>query len=466
MIIKSISRKSNVDQLIRYVLTNEKLAPVKEPAKRQLYIPGVKLTKEDIKHLESEKMDAKMLVEFKAFKGSIKEFIDHYISKNNAAAKQNKIAPIVIKNNIRARSVNGYIREFEANEKFRLHTRKDSVLAFHTILSFSALDSKHLDAKVLKDIAEHYISLRAEQSLVVGAVHRDRDHTHIHLIQSGVQYCTGVSNRISRQQFQELKVAMQEYQKEKYPQLVHSMPEHGKSKNGTTKERGSEKNIKSERSLDKNILLGLLETTYATSSSKEHFLSQLQEQGHLPYFRNGRLQGIKFEGERKFRINRFGYDEKKLSELDIKKEREEKSLQEIRQIRNTKAKELEELRHINEGTPLAMDETKQRDRLQELVNQDKAFEAKNAISRGISPLDQDGTQLQELRDIRGSRGKEMDRNDGLVQNGRDETEDRNSNDDRNDKEGRDSKQENDTEEEDSSSPNVETQNDDDDTDVR
>jgi len=466
VIIKTISRKSNVDQLIRYVLTDEKLAPIKEPAKRPLYIPGVKLTKEDMKHLESEKIDAKLLAEFKAFKGSMKEFIEYCMPKNSTPKTQNKIEPIVIKNNIRARSVNGYIREFGENEKFRQNLRKDSVLAFHTILSFSQLDSKHLNEKVLKDIAQKYISLRAEQSLVVGAVHRDKDHTHIHLIQSGVQFCTGVSNRISRQQFQELKVAMQEYQIQKYPQLVHSVPEHGKSKNGKTKESGSEKNIKSERSLDKNILHVLLETTYGKSTSKEHFLAQLQEQGHVPYFRNGRFQGIKFEGVRKFRINRFGYDEKKLLELDVKKEKEEKSLQEIRQIRNIQVKELDELKRIDEGTPLGMDETKQRDRLQELVNQNRTFEAKNGITGENSPLDRDIAQLQQLRDIRESRGKELDRTDGLVQNGWDETEDRNSDDDRNDKEDRDSKPDDDTEDEDTTGSNADTKNDDDDADVR
>jgi len=446
-------------------LTDEKLAPIKEPSKRSWYIPGVKLTQKDIKHLESEKMDAKILSEFKAFKGTLKEFIDHCISKSG---KQTKIEPIVITNNTRSRSVNGYIREFDANEKFRLHTRKDSVLAFHTILSFSALDSKHLDTKILKDIAEHYISLRAEQSLVVGAVHRDKDHTHIHLIQSGVQLCTGISNRISRQKFQELKVAMQSYQIQKYPQLIHSVPEHGKSKNCKTQESGSEKNIKTERSLDRDILLGLLETTFSKSVSKEDFLAKIKGQGHEPYFRAGKLQGILFGGEHglKFRLSRLGYDEKKLQSLDSKREKEEKSLQEIRQLRNVRTKEIEELKQITERGILAMDETKQRSKLQEMVNQNIAFETKNDITRENSLLNHEATQLQQLRDIRESRGKEMGRNDGLVQNGRDEVENRNSDNDRNDTEDRENKLEDDTEDEDSTGTNDDTQDEDEDTNVR
>ena len=471
MIIKCISRKSNVHQLIQYVLTDEKLAPVQEPSKRSWYVPGVKLTKEDIKHLESEKMDAKLLAEFRAFKGTIKEFIDHCISKNCIALKQNMQSAIVIKNNIRARSVNGYIKEFEANEKFRLHDRKDSVKAYHTILSFSQLDSKHLNAKILKDIAQHYISLRAEQSLVVGGIHFDKSHIHMHIIQSGTQYCTGLSNRISKQEFQELKVAMQEYQKEKYPQLIHSMPEHGKSKNGKTIEKGSEKNIKrNERTSEKNILLGLLETTYAKSISANHFLEQIKAQGHEPYYRNGRLQGIKYEGERKFRLNNLGYDEKKLQALDIKREKEEKVLKEIhvlRSGRNSRINEgvqnemLEKSRSLEKAALNIND--KNRDQLQELVNQNREFVRTHNNASDIEPLSKsENSNLQEIKEIRENKNQELDKNEGFEHNGRDAVEDRNSDDDRDEKGDTGNKMDDDTEDEDSGSSNADDLNDDDD----
>lgn len=193
-----------------------------------------------------------------------------------------------------------------------------------------------------------YVSLRGENSLYVGAVHRDREHIHMHVVMSGVQYLTGKSNRISRQQFQEVKVAMQEYQMTKYPELKNSLPEHNKARNLSNREQASEKNINAERTSDKNTLLELLETTYSNSNSVEHFLNQISLLGHKPYYRNGRLQGIKYNNERKFRFKPLGYDTEKLEGLNRKAKEEERSLDEIANLRSRGLKR--EISKDNEST--------------------------------------------------------------------------------------------------------------------
>ncbi|MFM2226179.1 MAG: hypothetical protein RJA07_2381 [Bacteroidota bacterium] len=255
-----------------------------------------------------------------------------YIFAGDGKLSNEKFKPIVIRHNIRSRSIAGYVKEFEANELLRLHHRVDNVKINHTILSFSNLDKEHISEKMLKDIAKKYISTRGKDNIYIGTAHYDGDHIHLHLISSSVKYLTGKSDRISKQEFQQLKISMDAYQKDKYPELIHSLPEHGKQKNRMIENVISE-NIKNDRTgSDKQSLLKLLQTTFQSSKSSEHFLSQLKEQGHKPYYRNDKLTGLLFN-ERKFRLNRLGFDEKKLQELDLKNEREQKELQELENLR-------------------------------------------------------------------------------------------------------------------------------------
>jgi hypothetical protein len=321
VIIKCISRKSNVDQLIKYVLREEKIAPKEKPNTRHWYAPGVKLSKQDIKYLNAELVDGRLLTELKAFKGNMKEFIETRLLHSNDREKRNALESI-FKENMRSRSINGYIREFKENENLRLHKRSNNVQAYHTILSFSQKDSGKLTAKILKDITREYISLRGPNSLYLGAVHTDRDHVHIHLIQSGVQYQTGLANRISRQQFQQLKQSMQDYQIQKYPFLKHSLPQHVKAGLNKTALQ-PRKNIKpNERESEKQTLIALIRTTFKGIASKEEFLDRLAEQGHVPYFRDGKLQGVRFEGDTKYRFSTLGFKEeiKNLNTAEFKVE--------------------------------------------------------------------------------------------------------------------------------------------------
>jgi hypothetical protein len=69
------------------------------------------------------------------------------------------------------------------------------------------------------------------------------------------------------------------------------------------------------------------------AKSKDHFIDLLKEQELHPYYRNAVLTGITYEGGRKYRLGKFGYDREALEKLDqsltIEKELEE--LQKLRQ---------------------------------------------------------------------------------------------------------------------------------------
>lgn len=312
MIIKSLSRKSNGTQLIkyifRYVLDQDKIKGIKVPTKA-------------------------------------------------------KEPAFLIRHNVRSRSVEGMIREFKENEQYRLVHRKDSVKLFHTIISFSGKDTTHVNDKLLKDIAKKFISERGTNSLYIGTKHENKDHIHVHLCISGVQ-TNGRSSRITKQQFHHIKLELDRYQKRKYPELIHSLPEHGRAKQQKSKEAILE-NVKQSRQTKKEALCTILEKTYKNSTSVDHFLSELQVTGYEPYYRNGKLQGVLYEGQ-KFRLGRLGYDEASLQALDQAKVQEEQTLAQMQQLRQGIAREQQiEVNRQSELQTQALNAQEQQD-LQEL----------------------------------------------------------------------------------------------------
>ena len=284
MIIKSLSRKSNTGQLVNYVF----------------------------KYVFKEKN----------------------IEPTKPEQSKNDKSKFIIRHNIRSRSVKGFIKEFKENEKYRLVHRKDSVKLFHNIISFSNKDKEHINDKLLKDIAQKFIEERGLNNMYAGTKHEDKDHIHLHITISGTQL-NGRSSRISKQQLHHIKIALDKYQREKYPQLKHSLPEHGKSKR-LAKEAIVER-VKTERQTDKQALIESLEKAYSTSKSQEQFISRLINSGHQPYFRNGAFQGVRFEGKTKYRLSGLGFDKTRLQALGQVKTNQDKTLNELRNLRASRS---------------------------------------------------------------------------------------------------------------------------------
>jgi len=246
-------------------------------------------------------------------------------------------SPLIIRHNIRSRtSIKGFIQEFEENESYRLVKRKDSVRLFHHIIGFSNLDRENVTDKVLKDIAKQFIKLRGN-NLYLGTAHYNTDSIHLHLICSGTQL-NGRSSRMSKQQMHHLKLSLDAYQKEKYPELIHSLPEHGK-KRRLAKEALITA-IKHERSTNKLSLSTVLEQAYEQATSKKHFLSQIKALGHEPYVRNGKLQGVLYEGK-KYRFSRLGFDENRFEQLEQAKAPVDRELVQLQELRKGRLRELQ-----------------------------------------------------------------------------------------------------------------------------
>ncbi len=59
----------------------------------------------------------------------------------------------------------------------------------------------------------------------------DKQHYHIHICASGIEYKTGKSLRLTKPELQKLKKDIQQFQMGRFPELSNSVVQHGKKLN-------------------------------------------------------------------------------------------------------------------------------------------------------------------------------------------------------------------------------------------
>jgi hypothetical protein len=267
-----------------------------------------------------------------------------YLFKHDAGDKPKPL----LKHNLRARSIKGWTKEFEDNNALRLRKRVDSPKLNHVVISFHHGDQKNITDKILKDLAKQYIELRGKDSLYLVNVHRDKQHVHFHIAQSTVRYKTGETNRLSKKEFQELKINLQEYQRQKYAQLKHSLPEHGKKhRSAILKVQALEKGQSHKQQVYEAV-----DKIYSNSKSLDAFYQKLSKNGYEPYIRGGKLYGVEHQ-DRNFRFNTMGITNEKLEALNKQPSKEEKALKELKELRSSKeADRNQEIKQASDGKAL------------------------------------------------------------------------------------------------------------------
>lgn len=221
-----------------------------------------------------------------------------------------------ITHNLKGDTIEEWVKQFKANEQYRQHKRANSVILTHEILSWHKDDAKDISLGKLEDMAREYIQKRNPNGIYAAVPHFDKEHYHVHICASGIEYRTGKAMRLAKKDLQILKQKIQRYQIEKYPELNKSVVNHGKQK----KEYAlSEKEYKyKERTgmaTNKEQLIGMLKTCYKKAISKDDFFENLKECGLSTYVRGGRISGVVFS-ERKFRLKTLGFTEERLDELN------------------------------------------------------------------------------------------------------------------------------------------------------
>ena len=136
--------------------------------------------------------------------------------------------PLVVKQFVRGYDPEKWADAFKENDEKRTFTHTRRTVLRHEIISFSPESTEFLGREKLKAFAKFYLKHRSPHSVGVCGVHYDKA-IHIHFIISGVTI-EGTSTRISRKDFREFKIQLQEFQKRMYPELSHSIVEHAKKK--------------------------------------------------------------------------------------------------------------------------------------------------------------------------------------------------------------------------------------------
>ena len=382
MIIKTISCKSKlaVRNALKYILAAHKVEQKMKPG-RIPYIPGVKLTERDVQNLNSEKVDSTIMSLLREYKGTVEEFIKNELMAKDGAFQPDINGPLVLTHNVRLGSKDMLPKEiakaYEENEKYRINTRANQNYATHSIISFHAKDTSHLDNSALKGIMDKYVSLRNSNAMYTFAVHRDRSFVHIHAVESSIEYMTGKNTRISKDRFREIKQELQQFQEKEFPNVKYSSVRHDKAKEFDKGTKNLYKNA--DRTYLRDQINASVTSIVEKSTSTSDFIAKVYEAGYEVYSRSGRITGVQCpDNGFKMRFSRMGLKEK-IQELDVKNERIETALKEMKNLREHGKR----------------------------INRDKQEVEKESDQKPADSFQQNLNELQALRQERNDEGREQ-----------------------------------------------------------
>ena len=260
-----------------------------------------------------------------------------YILKGSKAKDHE---PQIFTHNLRSETKQGWVKEYIDNEALRQNHRSNQIYLYHEILSFSNKeDEGAISKEVLDDIGKQYIALRGHDGLFVGAVHHDKEHTHIHFCTSGVKFRTGKAFRLSKYDLQGVKIRLQEYHKEKYPEIKQSFPEHSNGREYVTN-REWQARYKDERAIAKVKIQQEVQECFTKAKTQKEFLELLRDKNLPHYERNGMATGI-VHGEMKIRFSRLDISKEQFLSKPQDRTEDAKALSAIRRIRESKEKNKE-----------------------------------------------------------------------------------------------------------------------------
>lgn len=227
-------------------------------------------------------------------------------------------------------------RQFIENDKQRIHKRVGETKFYHSIISFSKLD--RLTNEQLLSVVKQFTKLRFPNSIVVATNHSDKEHQHIHLIGSNVEYGIHTTNYLTKQQFKSIKIAMEQFQDRELG-LQHSRIDHSKKKDQSIlKDAQYQLNLKGKLT-EKQELKLILDTAFSKAKSEVDFYDKLKESGLELYFR-GNQPGIM--AKRKYRLKSLGFSLDRIQTLNLTKNLRQQELNRIIASRMQKIKDNEQ----------------------------------------------------------------------------------------------------------------------------
>jgi len=117
------------------------------------------------------------------------------------------------------------VAELEDNSAFQRRGVNRNLL-YHEVISPHPEDGHLVTDEILHDLAWEYLERRAPEAMAVATIHRDiedEERPHLHICISGNLIKSDRQLRISRQEFVTIQKELEEIQRERYPELTHSL---------------------------------------------------------------------------------------------------------------------------------------------------------------------------------------------------------------------------------------------------
>ena len=174
------------------------------------------------------------------------------------------------------------INEFLQNAQYLKNARGKNYL-YHEIISLNQ-NNLNLDKQtnILIDLVNKYILLRCENHLTFTAIHKDKDHLHIHLMISSNELMASKRRRLSKKEFSTIQKELEQYINDIYPQL-------GKTKHYNKDYEKLE--------TKKEFLKSSLKDLFKNSTSKEDFKTKCNNL-NIEFYTRGQTIGIIFNNKK------------------------------------------------------------------------------------------------------------------------------------------------------------------------
>lgn len=244
------------------------------------------------------------------------------------AGKESNSNPLILTHNFRSSDISGYVTELIRNEANRKVARKNVIYLYHEILSLSQKEDM-IGRQTMQAIVQKYIELRGLDGMYIGALHEDQEHIHAHILTSGLKYRTGKAHRLSHQDLRNIKIKLQEFHLQFFPELQHSTVNFDRNQSRHRKPDWARQN----RMAWTEKIKAVVADCYSMAVSREHFYELLQEHDLLRYERSHKTQGIVTPDGLKIRFNRLDIDIDKLPAVIPELSEEIENLKQIENLR-------------------------------------------------------------------------------------------------------------------------------------
>ncbi len=260
-----------------------------------------------------------------------------YILKHHHEKLPNQSESFIYTHNVRGTDdVRALARQFLDNEKYRIRKGRNQNFVQHVVLSFHVLDREYITSHTLKAVIREFILKKDPMGMYVACPHYDKGHIHVHLACSTIQYKHSTSLHQTKKEFQELKVSMELFQKENFPELVHSGNNHERANERAKVSDPEYRLTKQGRVSRKDLLKEKISYAISTSASMDELAEQLKEMSIPVYSRGNKIYGVVDHNGRRYRFNTLGFEDniQELEELSREQQNVIDSLQKTRRSKS------------------------------------------------------------------------------------------------------------------------------------